>query len=224
MGQERCDGERGRLSANPLPSWCKTERRSGNPAGRFAVATLAVLMLLVGCSDDATAPANQHPVVSGEMPGRSLVPGVAPTEVDLSPYFSDPDGDALVFEAASSDTSIVAAALAKTLLSLSARSVGEATVTVTAADAHGTSVATTFAVRVTADADRAALVALHQATDGPNWKNSANWLSDEPLGEWHGVGVDSLGRVTSLKPWLERVVRSGPAPNWATSPSSRACG
>ena len=149
---------------------------SGSPAGRFGVATLAVLMLLVGCSDDATAPAkapaNRPPVVSGEMPGRSLVAGVAPTEVDLSPYFSDPDGDVLVFEAASSDTSVVAAALAATQLSLSGRSVGEATVMVTAADVHGASVATTFAVRVVEDADRAALLALYDATDGPNWTNS----------------------------------------------------
>ena len=46
--------------------------------------------------------------------------------------------------------------------------------------------------------DRAALEALYNAADGPNWKNSANWLSDRPLGEWHGVTTDSDGRVTAL--------------------------
>ena len=46
--------------------------------------------------------------------------------------------------------------------------------------------------------DRASLVALYEATGGPNWSNSENWLSDAPLGEWRGVGVDSAGRVTSL--------------------------
>jgi hypothetical protein len=30
--------------------------------------------------------------------------------------------------------------------------------------------------------DRAALVALYHATDGPNWDVNANWLSDEPIG------------------------------------------
>ena len=45
--------------------------------------------------------------------------------------------------------------------------------------------------------DRAALVALYNATDGANWTNNTNWLSDEPLSEWHGVTV-SNGRITGL--------------------------
>ena len=39
--------------------------------------------------------------------------------------------------------------------------------------------------------DHAALVALYNATDGPNWANNDNWLSDRPLGEWHGVATDA---------------------------------
>ena len=46
--------------------------------------------------------------------------------------------------------------------------------------------------------DRAALVALYNATDGPNWVNNENWLSDRPLGEWYGVDTDASGRVVSL--------------------------
>ena len=46
--------------------------------------------------------------------------------------------------------------------------------------------------------DRAALVALYNATNGPNWSNNTNWLSDRPLGEWHGVTTDANGRVTRL--------------------------
>ena len=45
--------------------------------------------------------------------------------------------------------------------------------------------------------DRDVLVALYNATDGPNWTNSTNWLSDKPLGDWHGVTVAG-GRVTEL--------------------------
>ena len=48
-------------------------------------------------------------------------------------------------------------------------------------------------------ADRAALVALYNATDGPNWEKSGNWLSDEPLSEWYGITVDFTGRVTELE-------------------------
>ena len=46
--------------------------------------------------------------------------------------------------------------------------------------------------------DRAALVALYNATDGANWTENTNWLSNEPLGEWHGVTTEEDGRVTEL--------------------------
>ncbi len=179
-------------------SLCGVRRESRG--SRRAGLPLLAAALLVGCSDDATAPnaANHRPVVSAEIPGQYLVAGAASAEVDLSPYFSDPDGDGLTFEAVSSDTSVVAAALADSLLSLSARADGEATVTVTAVDPQGTFVATTLAVRVMTDADRAALVALYEATDGPNWVNNENWLTDAPLGAWYGVSVSDTGRVTIL--------------------------
>ncbi len=48
------------------------------------------------------------------------------------------------------------------------------------------------------ESDRAALVALYNATDGPNWTTSTNWLTDRPLSEWHGVDTDDNGRVTGL--------------------------
>ncbi len=50
----------------------------------------------------------------------------------------------------------------------------------------------------TSASDRAALVALYNATDGPNWKNNTNWLSSAALGEWYGVFTDSGGRVVGL--------------------------
>ena len=50
------------------------------------------------------------------------------------------------------------------------------------------------------ESDRAVLVALYNATDGPNWTGNTHWLSNEPLSEWRGVGVNDDGRVTAL--WL----------------------
>ena len=47
--------------------------------------------------------------------------------------------------------------------------------------------------------DREALVALYNAKDGDNWYESANWLSDAPLGEWEGVTTNDDGRVTELR-------------------------
>ena len=49
-----------------------------------------------------------------------------------------------------------------------------------------------------AGADREALVALYQATDGANWVYNANWLSDAPLDTWYGVTTDANGRVIGL--------------------------
>ena len=49
-----------------------------------------------------------------------------------------------------------------------------------------------------AASDRAALVALYNATGGANWGNNGNWLSNAPIGAWHGVTTDSDGRVTDL--------------------------
>ena len=48
--------------------------------------------------------------------------------------------------------------------------------------------------------DRAALVALYEATGGleNRWTNEDGWLSDAPLGQWHGVTTDDDGRVTKL--------------------------
>ena len=46
--------------------------------------------------------------------------------------------------------------------------------------------------------DRAALVALYNATDGGNWTNYSGWLTTSPLGEWYGVTTDAWGRVCAL--------------------------
>ena len=62
----------------------------------------------------------------------------------------------------------------------------------------------------TADLDRAALVALYNATNGPNWTNNDNWLADVPLEEWYGVVTGSDGRVTRLSLWENNL--TGPIP------------
>ena len=48
------------------------------------------------------------------------------------------------------------------------------------------------------DSDRAGLQALYEAAAGSGWTDSTGWKSDGALGEWYGVSVDSLGRVTAL--------------------------
>ena len=70
---------------------------------------------------------------------------------------------------------------------------GVVTITATAGEASGDALVT-----VEIDLDRAALVALYHATDGPNWVDNTNWLTDAPLGEWYGVDTDRQGRVVRL--------------------------
>ena len=54
------------------------------------------------------------------------------------------------------------------------------------------------------------LAALYRATNGPNWTDNTNWLSDAPVREWHGVVVDGAGRITGLE--LNNNRLSGPIP------------
>ena len=58
--------------------------------------------------------------------------------------------------------------------------------------------------------DRAALVALYNATDGPNWANNTNWLTNQPIGQWHGVDVDDSGGVVRLSLGFNEL--AGPIP------------
>ena len=46
--------------------------------------------------------------------------------------------------------------------------------------------------------DREILEIFYHATDGPNWVDNENWLTDAPLGEWYGVDTDGAGRVVRL--------------------------
>ena len=70
---------------------------------------------------------------------------------------------------------------------------GVVTITASAGNAQGTA-----EITVGPDPDRAALVALYEATDGPNWTNNDNWLTDVPLRDWYGVRTNASGRVVGI--------------------------
>ncbi|CAM9165329.1 unnamed protein product [Ectocarpus sp. 6 AP-2014] len=46
--------------------------------------------------------------------------------------------------------------------------------------------------------DYDALVALYHATDGANWKQNRNWITDTDLSQWYGVELNDQGRVACL--------------------------
>ena len=62
------------------------------------------------------------------------------------------------------------------------------------------------------ESDRAVLVALYNATGGPNWTDNTNWLSNEPLSEWLGVATNDDGRVTTLSLSVNQL--TGTIPEW----------
>ena len=91
--------------------------------------------------------ANRAPEAVGTIPAQSLTEGDEVT-VDVSSFFSDPDGDELTYTAESSDAAVVAVSLSGSSLMVTAVAVGTATVTVTAADPEGLTAAQSAAVAV----------------------------------------------------------------------------
>lgn len=62
-------------------------------------------------------------------------------------------------------------------------------------------------------ADSLILVEIYHQLDGPNWNNSENWLTSEPLEEWEGINLldDRVSRITLTNQNL-----SGPFPEQIT--------
>lgn len=92
---------------------------------------------------------NNAPVVEGTI--EDIVVGYGETRgqnIDLSGYFSDPDGDRLSYTASSSDKSVVTVAVNNSTLAITPAGYGTVTVTVTAMDGAMQSVVQSFKVLV----------------------------------------------------------------------------
>ena len=103
---------------------------------------LAALFLVAGalaCGDTEPQPEpNRPPVAVGVIPPLTLVEGQSET-VDVSAFFSDPDGDNLTYAATSSNTEVLSVVISGSSLTATALSSGNAQVTVTATDPDGAS-------------------------------------------------------------------------------------
>ena len=112
------------------PNWHGTDRFAytiADPGGLESTATVTMTV----------RPVNDAPEAAGIIPDQAFEEGGAPVTVSLSPYFSDVDGDALTYEAVSSDETAVTASVSGAALTLTAMVTGAAVVTVTAADPGG---------------------------------------------------------------------------------------
>ena len=94
----------------------------------------------------ATVP-NRGPEAAGEIPAQTVFAGRTAT-VDASAWFSDPDGDALRYTAASSRPEVATVTVSEAEISIRALAPGVAMVAVGASDADGASAERTFRVTV----------------------------------------------------------------------------
>ena len=109
-----------------------------HPAGALLLLVLGTAGCGEGFGDPTLVDPNQAPVAAASIPPLALIEGQT-VLVELSPYFTDPDGDTLSYQVASSDAAVVEVTLSGTLATVTALSEGTATVTVTARDPGGLS-------------------------------------------------------------------------------------
>ncbi len=107
-----------------------------DPEGLTASQTLAITIR------------NRPPVSVGSVPDQDVTSGETLT-VDVSAYFSDPDGDTLTYDAVSSDPSTASVTVHGEVVSITGVARGEATVTVVADDPGGLHAQSHFLVTVT---------------------------------------------------------------------------
>ena len=160
-------------------------------------AVLAVVALTKGCGDGDSPAAPPTPE-----PARPTTVTVSPatheltalgTTVQLSAEVRDQNARVMAAATVTWTSSANSVATVNASGLVTGVAVGVATITASAGSAQGTA-----EITVGLNPDRATLVALYEATDGPNWVNSENWLTDAPLAEWYGVDTDASGRVVGL--------------------------
>ena len=126
---------------------------------RHRLTVVLVAACVAGCGDGeaptAPTPTNRAPEPADSIPGQILNVGDT-AALDLSSYFTDADGDALSYTAASSVAAVVSVSVSGSTLTIAGVAAGSASVTVTATDSAGLSAAQTFEATVPNRAPEAA--------------------------------------------------------------------
>ena len=183
----------------------RSSRAASGPVTCAVAVLVAAALWAVGC--DKAVP-NGAPEAVGEIDDLEIRVGTT-VEIVLAAYFSDPDGDDLVYSASSSDTNVATVAVSGDTLAVTGVAVGSAQITVTASDGS-LSATQTFVATVRPPTNREVLEILYDETDGDNWTDNGNWLTDRPLGEWYGVHTNADGRVVGVSPSFNNL--TGPIP------------
>ena len=122
-----------------------------DPGGLSAIQTFRV-----------TVP-NRPPEFVGPIPAQTVEVGRV-VVLDLSPFFTDPDGDALSYAAATTNSPVSTASVSGAVVTIQGVAVGEATLTVTAGDPEGGSATQEVRVTVIPSAPDLAFIGVFPAT------------------------------------------------------------
>ena len=134
----------------------RTSRHACGGVVPVCVLLSCVLALMSGCGDDVspTAPTptqvtgNRSPSAAGSVPDQAVTVSGTAAMVNMAPYFTDPDGDALTYSAVSSNAAVVTTSVSGSTVMLTPVSAGAATATVTARDLDGLTATRSVAVTV----------------------------------------------------------------------------
>ena len=152
------DGDTLTLSASSSNTGVAT---ASMPYGRLSVtavaagtATITITAtdpggLTASFTTSVTVVANQAPVLHTLISSQTVSLG-SNTDINVSNHFSDPDGDALTFQASSSDTNIMTVSVSGSTVTLTAKGTGTITITVTAADTVSQTASQQFSVTINA--------------------------------------------------------------------------
>lgn len=106
------------------------------------------LTMLISCTEEEPEAQNQTPIVSNPIADQSLEEGFQSASIDLMDVFSDPDGDDLSLTFTQSNEQVVGLVIQDFTLTITEKSTGTTTVTITADDGNGETVSDSFMLAV----------------------------------------------------------------------------
>ena len=134
-------------------------------AARGRLFALALALVSIACGEgsespvappppiaSAPEPANRAPTAVGQIPPQTIAAEtLAQGEsvwLDVAQYFTDPEGDPLTYEAASSDIEVATVSVSESVVNLTAVKPGPAVIRVSARDPRGGTATLSFAVTI----------------------------------------------------------------------------
>ena len=114
-----------------------------------ATVTVAGSDSFVSVSQTIAVSVKNPPTAVGTIPNKTSPVGWGTISVDVSSYFSDPDGQTLTYSASSSSTQLASASVSSSTVNIFPISAGTVTITVTATNPDGLSATSSFSVTLT---------------------------------------------------------------------------